>query len=31
MPELPEVEVCKRGIEPHVLNQIVSELCILRR
>jgi len=28
MPELPEVEVCKRGIEPHVLNQIVSEVLV---
>jgi len=28
MPELPEVEVCKRGIEPHVLNQIVSDVVV---
>lgn len=28
MPELPEVEVCKRGIEPHVLNQNVSEVVV---
>lgn len=28
MPELPEVEVCKRGIEPHVLNQAVSDVVV---
>jgi formamidopyrimidine-DNA glycosylase len=28
MPELPEVEVCKRGIEPHVLNQNVSDVVV---
>ncbi len=28
MPELPEVEVCKRGIEPHVLNQQVSAVVV---
>ena len=28
MPELPEVEVCRRGIEPHVLNQNVSDVVV---
>jgi len=28
MPELPEVEVCRRGIEPHILNQIVSDVIV---
>ncbi len=28
MPELPEVEVCKRGIEPHVLKQKVSDVIV---
>jgi formamidopyrimidine-DNA glycosylase len=28
MPELPEVEVCKRGIEPHILNQQVSAVVV---
>ncbi|MGL1957672.1 MAG: bifunctional DNA-formamidopyrimidine glycosylase/DNA-(apurinic or apyrimidinic site) lyase [Colwellia sp.] len=28
MPELPEVEVCRRGIEPHVLNQKVSDVVV---
>lgn len=28
MPELPEVEVCKRGIEPHVLNQKVTDVIV---
>ncbi|KGJ97469.1 bifunctional DNA-formamidopyrimidine glycosylase/DNA-(apurinic or apyrimidinic site) lyase [Colwellia psychrerythraea] len=28
MPELPEVEVCRRGIEPHVLNQNVSNVVV---
>ena len=28
MPELPEVEVCRQGIEPHVLNQNVSEVVV---
>jgi len=28
MPELPEVEVCRRGIEPHVLNQYVSNVIV---
>ncbi|MBU2869540.1 bifunctional DNA-formamidopyrimidine glycosylase/DNA-(apurinic or apyrimidinic site) lyase [Colwellia sp. E2M01] len=28
MPELPEVEVCRRGIEPHILNQQVSDVIV---
>ena len=28
MPELPEVEVCRRGIEPHILNQVVSDVVV---
>ena len=28
MPELPEVEVCRRGIEPHVLNQNISDVVV---
>ena len=28
MPELPEVEVCRQGVEPHVLNQNVSEVIV---
>lgn len=28
MPELPEVEVCRCGIEPHVLNQNVSDVIV---
>ena len=28
MPELPEVEVCRRGIEPHVLGQNVSHVVV---
>lgn len=28
MPELPEVEVCRRGIEPHILNQTVSDVIV---
>ena len=28
MPELPEVEVCRRGIEPHILNQTVSQVVV---
>jgi formamidopyrimidine-DNA glycosylase len=28
MPELPEVEVCRRGIEPHILNQTVSQVIV---
>lgn len=28
MPELPEVEVCRLGILPHVKNQIVTEVII---
>ncbi|MEM1244584.1 MAG: bifunctional DNA-formamidopyrimidine glycosylase/DNA-(apurinic or apyrimidinic site) lyase [Pseudomonadota bacterium] len=30
MPELPEVETCKRGIEPHLLNQRVKSVIIRR-
>lgn len=28
MPELPEVETSRRGIEPHILNQMVTEVRI---
>lgn len=28
MPELPEVEVCRLGIRPHILNQTVDEVII---
>lgn len=28
MPELPEVEVCKQGIAPHVLNQNVTDVVV---
>ena len=28
MPELPEVEVCRRGIEPHILNYTVSNVIV---
>ena len=28
MPELPEVEVCRRGIEPHIINQLVSDVIV---
>ena len=28
MPELPEVETSRRGIEPHLLNQIVQKLVV---
>ena len=28
MPELPEVEVCKRGIEPHVVDQSVTDVIV---
>lgn len=28
MPELPEVETSKRGISPHLTNQVVSEIII---
>ncbi len=31
MPELPEVETTRRGIEPHVLGMRVSELILRRR
>ncbi len=28
MPELPEVEVCRRGIEPHIINHTVSNVIV---
>ena len=28
MPELPEVETCRSGIEPHILNQIIKDIVI---
>ena len=28
MPELPEVETTRRGIEPHILGKTVSQVCI---
>ncbi len=28
MPELPEVETTRRGIEPHILGQRVSRVCV---
>ncbi|MBL4900617.1 MAG: bifunctional DNA-formamidopyrimidine glycosylase/DNA-(apurinic or apyrimidinic site) lyase [Colwellia sp.] len=28
MPELPEIEVCRQGIEPHVLKQKVSDVVV---
>jgi len=28
MPELPEVEVCRQGIEPHILNQSVTKVIV---
>ena len=28
MPELPEVEVCRLGIQPHVINQVVAEVIV---
>jgi len=28
MPELPEVETCRRGIEPHILNQTIEKIVI---
>ncbi|KGJ92194.1 bifunctional DNA-formamidopyrimidine glycosylase/DNA-(apurinic or apyrimidinic site) lyase [Thalassotalea sp. ND16A] len=28
MPELPEVEVCRQGIEPHVLNRTVANVIV---
>ncbi|QDP02555.1 bifunctional DNA-formamidopyrimidine glycosylase/DNA-(apurinic or apyrimidinic site) lyase [Thalassotalea sp. PS06] len=31
MPELPEVEVCRQGIKPHVLNQNVSKVIVRNR
>lgn len=31
MPELPEVEVCRLGISPHVLNQIVNQVVVRQK
>jgi len=28
MPELPEVEVCRQGIEPHIINQTVTKVIV---
>ena len=28
MPELPEVETCRRGIEPHIQNQVIEKIVI---
>ena len=28
MPELPEVEVCRLGISPHVINNEVSKVIV---
>ena len=28
MPELPEVEVCRLGITPHIVNQVVSDVIV---
>ncbi len=28
MPELPEVETTRRGIEPHLLNQRIDKVCV---
>lgn len=28
MPELPEVEVCRQGIKPHILNKQVSDVIV---
>lgn len=28
MPELPEVEVCRRGIEPHILNHSINKVVV---
>lgn len=28
MPELPEVEVCRQGISPHIINEIVSDVIV---
>lgn len=28
MPELPEVEITRRGIEPHILNQTITQVII---
>lgn len=31
MPELPEVETTRRGIEPHVVGRVVTEIVLRRR
>jgi len=31
MPELPEVETTRRGVEPHVVGQVISEIILRRR
>jgi formamidopyrimidine-DNA glycosylase len=31
MPELPEVETTRRGIEPHVLGRTVTRLIVRNR
>lgn len=31
MPELPEVETSRRGIEPHILNQTVTDVIIRQK
>lgn len=31
MPELPEVEVCRQGITPHLLNQTVADVVVRNR
>lgn len=31
MPELPEVETSRRGIEPHIINQTVNEVIIRQK
>lgn len=28
MPELPEVEVCRQGISPHIINQTVTQVIV---
>ena len=28
MPELPEVETTRRGLEPHVVNQVIDKIII---
>ncbi len=31
MPELPEVETTRRGIEPHIQKQTVADICVRQR